>query len=108
MNNVSKSTIARTAVAIIALLNTVLVMMRKVPLELDENIIYELISILITISSTIIVWWKNNSFTAAAIAGDDTKRAAKLGIENIDAEIGTDRQEAESDDDDNGYSKEEE
>ena len=39
---------------------------------------------------------------------NDTKKAAKLGIENIDAEIGTDRQEAESDDDDNGYSKEEE
>ena len=47
---------------------------------------------------------ENNSFTKAAIVGDDTKTAFKLGVENVDAEMGIDQKT--EDDDDNGYDKE--
>ncbi len=108
MKNISNGTIARTIVLILALVNQVLAIAGRGTIDIADDTIYQLCTLGATLITALAAWWKNNSFTAAAIAGDDTKRAAKLGIENIDAEIGTDRQEAESDDDDNGYSKEEE
>ena len=94
MKNITSGTIARTIVLILALVNQVLA----------DDTIYQLFSLGATVITALIAWWKNNSFTKAAIAGDDTKTAFKLGVENVDAEMGTDQKT--EDDDDNGYDKE--
>lgn len=72
-------TIARTIVAAIALLNAVMVMIGKTPLDLDENTIYVVCSGVAVIITTIWAWWKNNSFTKAAIIADDYMHELKAG-----------------------------
>ena len=67
---ISKDTIVRTIVAAIALLNSVLIMFGKTPLDLDENIIYVVVSGIATIATTFWVWWKNNSITQNALLAD--------------------------------------
>ena len=88
MQNVSSGTIARTIVLILALINQVFAIMGKGTINIAEEDVYQLCSIVATIVTAAIAWWKNNSFSAAAIAGDDTKQKVKLGIENVDAEKG--------------------
>lgn len=104
MKDVTYGTIARTIVMIFALVNQVLAIIGSGTIDIADDTIYQLCSLSATVITTLIAWWKNNSFTKAAIAGDHTKTALKLGIENIDAEMGVD-QRAE-DDDDNGDDKE--
>ena len=89
---------------ILALVNQVLAIMGKGTIDIADDTIYQLFSLGATVITALIAWWKNNSFTKAAIAGDDTKTAFKLGVENVDAEMGTDQKT--EDDDDNGYDKE--
>lgn len=107
MKNISSGTIARTIVLILALVNQVLAITGRGTIDIADDTIYQLCSLAATVATALVAWWKNNSFTEAAKAGDDTKKAVKLGIENIDAEKGTDQVES-GDDDDNGYVKEEE
>lgn len=106
MKNISIGTIARTIVLILALVNQVLAITGRGTIDIADDTIYQLCSLGATVVTALVAWWKNNSFTEAAKAGDDTKKAVKLGIENIDAEMGIDQPE-EEDDDDNGYEKEE-
>jgi len=70
-------TIARTIVAAIALLNSVLIMIGKAPLDLDENTIYVVVSGIATIVTTIWVYWKNNDITPEAMIGSDYMRELK-------------------------------
>jgi SPP1 family holin len=72
-------TIARTIVAAIALLNAVMVMIGKAPLDLDENTIYIVVSGIAVIATTIWTWWKNNSFTKEAMIADDFMHELKAG-----------------------------
>lgn len=74
---VSTNTIVRTILAAIALLNTVLIMLGKTPLDLDENTIYIVASGIATIATTIWAWWKNNSFTHNALCADAYKKELK-------------------------------
>lgn len=105
MKDVTAGTVARTIVLILALANMALTFMGKNPIDISEDTIYEACTILATIATALIAWWKNNSFSKAAIAGDEAKSRVKLGIENVDAEMGEDQPEAE-DDGGNGYVKE--
>ena len=77
MKNVSKDTIIRTIVTFVALVNSVLTMIGKNPLPFSDDELYLFISTLLTVFSTVWSWWKNNSFTSAAIAGDIVKNEAK-------------------------------
>lgn len=77
MKNVSKDTIIRTFVTFVALINSVLTMIDKNPLPFSDDEVYLFFSTLLTVFSTIWSWWKNNSFTSAAIAGDIVKDEAK-------------------------------
>lgn len=104
MKNITSGTIARTIVLVLALVNQALAIMGKGTIDIADDTIYQLCSLGGTIITAGIVWWKNNSFTKAAIAGDDTKTAFKLGVENVDAEMGIDHET--EDDDDNSYNKE--
>lgn len=72
-------TIARTIVAAIALLNSIMLMIGKAPLDLDENTIYVVCSGIATVVTTIWVWWKNNSITKEAIVADDFMHELKSG-----------------------------
>lgn len=71
MKNVSKETIIRTAVLFFTLVNMILTTMGKNPLPFSENEVYTVMTEITTVAATIWAWWKNNSFTANAIAADD-------------------------------------
>lgn len=69
-NGVSAGTIARTVCLILALVNQVLVMFDMVPIDLAEDTVYEGVSIIFTVVTALVAWWKNNSFTTKAIEAD--------------------------------------
>lgn len=79
--NVSKGTIARTAMLIFALVNQILTICGWNPLPFSEESVYEAASVLLTVGASLWAWWKNNSFTKEAIAADRMKDALKAGEE---------------------------
>ena len=68
-NKISAATLARTAVLLLALTNQVLSAMGKPVLPIESTTV-ELVTAGITTVAALISWWKNNSFTAAAVAAD--------------------------------------
>jgi SPP1 family holin len=73
----TKSTIARTVVLIVALINQVLTMSGYNPLPWSETEVYEGITLILTVASSLYAWWKNNSFTKAAITADEYMKELK-------------------------------
>lgn len=78
---ISKGTIIRTTVLFITLLNSILMMFGKQMLPIGEsdiegavNAVYAAISAVAVVIASIVTWWKNNSFTKAAIAADKKKK----------------------------------
>lgn len=69
--NVSKETIIRTVILFITLINQMLIMFGKNPLPFAEEELYTFLSAIATIAAAVWAWWKNNSFTSAAIKADD-------------------------------------
>lgn len=67
---VSAETLVRTVVLVVALLNQVLTMFGKNPLPFAGEELYSMLTALVTVVATIWAWWKNNSFTSAAIQAD--------------------------------------
>ena len=65
-NKISAATLARTAVLLLALTNQVLSAMGKP----ESATVEQLVTAGITTVAALISWWKNNSFTAAAVAAD--------------------------------------
>ncbi len=80
MKNVSKETILRTIVMLIALINQILTMFGINPLPFSNEQIYNILSAAATVVTTLWAWWKNNSFTKNAIEAD--KYLKKLKEEN--------------------------
>lgn len=74
---VSAQTVARTIITFLALLNAVLAMTGKVPLDLDENTIYLICTGIAGVATTVWSWWKNNSFTRKAREADLVKDGVK-------------------------------
>ena len=70
MKNVSTDTLARTIVLVLALLNQILAITGKGTLDIVEDDVYQFVSLLFTLGSSLVAWWKNNSFTKAAIEAD--------------------------------------
>ena len=62
-NNITAGTIARTIVLLLALANQVLAMCGKQVLNIADDDIYQVVSIVFTISASVWSWWKNNSFS---------------------------------------------
>ena len=73
-------TIVRTIVLIMALINQVLAIKGKEVLPVTEDEVYQLVSLVITITASLWAWWKNNSFTQAAIMGDQLKDELKREV----------------------------
>ena len=69
-NNISAGTIARTIVLLLALANQLLAMCGKQVLNIADDDIYQIVSIVFTISASVWSWWKNNSFSVNAINAD--------------------------------------
>ena len=67
---ISAATIARTAVLLLALTNQVLSALGKPMLPIESQTVEQLVTAGITTVAALIAWWKNNSFTAAAIQAD--------------------------------------
>ena len=76
-NNITAGTIARTIVLILALANQVLAMCGKQVLNIADDDIYQVISLLFTIGAAVWGWWKNNSFTQVAIKADEVMTELK-------------------------------
>lgn len=70
MNTIKKDTIIRTVVLILALVNNCLTMAGHSPLPIEDEQITNLLSMIFTIGAALWGWWKNNSFTPAAIEAD--------------------------------------
>ncbi|MTD40419.1 phage holin [Erwinia sp. CPCC 100877] len=80
MKQLSADTVARTIILLLALLNQLLAILGKGTLDIVEDTVYQVVSLLFTIISAVISWWKNNSFTSAAIQADDfLKELKKVG-----------------------------
>lgn len=74
---VTSGTIARTVVLVIALVNQILTATGHAVLPIESETVNELIAVSFTIVTSLIAWWKNNSFTKAAIIGDKAMKEAK-------------------------------
>lgn len=74
---VSKETIVRTVVLFVALLNTVLNACGKNPLPFSDDEVYTGVSAVVATVAAVWAWWKNNSFTAAAVKADEVLRIEK-------------------------------
>lgn len=70
MNNISANTIARTICLALALANQILAIFGKEVLPFGEENIYQIVSLIATFITAGAAWWKNNSFTSAAIKAD--------------------------------------
>ena len=69
-NKISAATLARTAVLLLALTNQMLSACGKPVLPIESQTVEQLVTAGITTAAALIAWWKNNSFTAAAIQAD--------------------------------------
>ena len=67
---ISAGTITRTAVLLLALTNQILSACGKPVLPIESATVEQLVTAGITTVAALISWWKNNSFTAAAVAAD--------------------------------------
>lgn len=86
----TKETIVRVVVTAVAVINAVATMLGAPQdlLNIDQTtagIIYEGVSAVVTVVTTVWATWKNNSFTKPAITADGIKDLLKDGYELVDA-----------------------
>lgn len=74
-----KETWIRSAVLLLALVNQLLTAFGKNPLPFSDEAVYEGISAVVTVASSLWAWWKNNSFTAPAVEADRYLEALRKG-----------------------------
>lgn len=75
--SIKKDTIIRTVCLVLALLNQALTLAGKSPLPIEDAQVTEILSMIFTMAASIWAWWKNNSFTKAAIAADEVMHDLK-------------------------------
>jgi len=69
---VTAGIIARTACLLLALTNQVLSALGKPVLPIESATVEQLVTAGITTVTALVAWWKNNSFTPAALEADKT------------------------------------
>lgn len=77
--NMTAGTLARTIILGLALINQLLSATGHAVLPIEDAQVETMISTLWTVVAAVVAWWKNNSLTAAARAGDSVKSAVKRG-----------------------------
>ena len=78
--NVSAGTVARTAVLLLALTNQILSACGKPILPIESSTVEQLVTAGITSVAALVSWWKNNSFTQAALAADEVYEQKKNSV----------------------------
>ena len=84
---ISPGTVVRTILLAIAIVNQVLSFLGKPLIYVNDAQVSELVALVFSIAVSVVAWWKNNSFTQAAIAGDKVMHGIKDGKDvevNID------------------------
>ena len=76
-NKISAGTIARTIILLLALINQCLSMAGVSPLPIEDEQVETIITTAWTVIAALIAWWKNNSFTLAALEGDKLMHTLK-------------------------------
>lgn len=74
---ITAGTISRTIILVIALVNQLLTAAGYGVLPIEDATIEQLVSACFTVGAALAAWWKNNSFTQAAIKADTYKDALK-------------------------------
>jgi len=77
---ISAGTITRTAVLLLALTNQILSACGKPILPIESATVEQLVTAGITTVAALIAWWKNNSFTQAALAADEVYEQKKNSV----------------------------
>ena len=72
LKSISVGTWVRTILLVVALINQALTMLGYCPLPFSDEELNEFLTTLFTAVAALIAWWKNNSFTQAAIEADKT------------------------------------
>lgn len=75
---ISPGTIARTIILALALINQLLSLSGHSIIPISDDEINALVTSIWTIAAALIAWWKNNSFTQAALAGDAVMKQQKI------------------------------
>lgn len=76
---ISKGTIIRTVILVVALINSLLSDYGKSPLPISDNDVVKILTWCFTAAASITAWWKNNSFTKNAILSDKYKKELEEG-----------------------------
>lgn len=74
---ISKGTLIRTALLVLAIINNVLALFGKSPLPIENERLELVISTVFDMVIAVVNWWKNNSFTRHAIEADKVKDELK-------------------------------
>lgn len=77
---ISTGTVARTACLLLALTNQMLSACGKPVLPIESQTVEQLVTAGITTVAALVAWWKNNSFTTAALEADKTYEKVKSQI----------------------------
>lgn len=75
----TRETLIRTICLALALLNQVLAIWGISPLPISDDTVELLVSTAATVILAVWSWWKNNSFTHAAIVADELMHEMKSG-----------------------------
>lgn len=76
---VTASTVARTIILALALVNQVLSVTGHAVLPISDEQVEQIVSLCFTIVAAVVAWWKNNSFTSAAKTADLVMKSIKAG-----------------------------
>ena len=85
-NKISAGTIARTVCLILALINMILEFSGQKLIPISDDQVYELVSLIFTIATSIVGFWKNNSFTEEAIIADELMHELKANKDGDDSD----------------------
>ncbi len=77
MMKISAGTVARTICLVLALINQILTATGHSMINIADDDINTLISTTFTIAAALAAWWKNNSFTKAALKADKVMKEEK-------------------------------
>lgn len=75
--NITAGTLSRTIILALALINQILSATGHPVLPIEDAQVETLVSTAWTVIAALIAWWKNNSFTSAAKAGDEVMKQVK-------------------------------
>ena len=74
---ISKGTIARALILLLALVNQVLTAKGYNVINISDETVNELVSVIFTIVAAVVGFWRNNSFTQPALKADEVMKQIK-------------------------------